>query len=488
MNSVRSFRLLRGSALNVAGQVLPLAAALVAIPGTIVALGAARFGILSLAWALIGAFSLFDLGLGRALTQLVSAEVTRGRSTAPPVTRAGLALMGMLGVVAGIGLLAVTPQALPRVLPGSPDLYPEVRRAVWWLALGIPAVLVTGGFAGVLTAFHQFGRLNALRIPIGMLAFLVPWAIVVLYPTLPAAVAALVLVRVSGLLAHWAVCRPLLPRASERADAGSISALMSFGAWMTVSNLISPLLLYLDRFAIATLVSAVAVAHYAAPYDVVTRLLLVTGAVSGVLFPAFASVSDRPEALRRLLGRGVALVTGMTLPALTAVVALAPELLTRWLGAEFAREGAPVARLLAVGVAANCVAQVCAALIHGLAKPRLTAAMHLVELPLYLVALWLGVWRFGVIGAALAWTVRVCVDSSIHAAMAWRLVGGARREMIALFVVVPLAALTVALPALPGALTLRVVVALTIAAAWALLAWWAWRRLEEGAERPSMKV
>lgn len=488
MTHVRPLRLIRSSALSIAGQALPLMAALLAIPGTIDALGAARFGALSLVWALIGAFSFFDFGLGRALTQLVASEIARGRSTAPPVTHTVLHLILWLGVVAGVGLLALTPFALPRVLPGAPELYPEVRVATRWLVLGIPAVLVTTGLGGVLTAFHQFGRLTALRIPIGMLVFLAPWAAAQVHPTLPVAVGALVVVRLLGLVLHVVACRPLLSPHAERPADGAISAVLRFGAWMTVANLIAPLMLYLDRFAIATLVSAVAVAQYVAPYDIVTRLLLVTGAVSGVLFPAFAAAADRPDVLRRLLGRGVALTTGLTMPALLAVVALAPELLRWWLSADFAIAGVRVVRWLAVGVAANCVAQVCQALIHGLSRPKLTAVLLLTELPFYVGALWFGIRQFGAAGAAMAWTVRVTVDAIAHVVVAWRLAGGDRRLMFIVAPLLPLAAMTVALPALLVGLPSRIGVAGGLSIGWLVIAWRAWRQLPDQAAWRSSDV
>jgi len=57
-----------------------LLAALVAIPVTLRGLGTERFGALSLAWLLIGYLSLFDLGLGRALTKLAAERLARSGS------------------------------------------------------------------------------------------------------------------------------------------------------------------------------------------------------------------------------------------------------------------------------------------------------------------------------------------------------------------------------------------------------------------------
>ncbi|MCI0403070.1 MAG: flippase, partial [Acidobacteria bacterium] len=48
------------------------------IPPIIAGLGAERFGLLALAWAVLGYFNIFDLGLGRATTKFVAESLGRG--------------------------------------------------------------------------------------------------------------------------------------------------------------------------------------------------------------------------------------------------------------------------------------------------------------------------------------------------------------------------------------------------------------------------
>ena len=64
--------LARNTALNIVGQVIPLVVGVVATPYTIRHLGPERFGILSLAWIIVGYFALFDLGIGPATTKFVA--------------------------------------------------------------------------------------------------------------------------------------------------------------------------------------------------------------------------------------------------------------------------------------------------------------------------------------------------------------------------------------------------------------------------------
>src|SRR5690242_18494395 len=99
-----STRLLaRNSLLNIVGQVGPVAVAGFAVPVLVRALGTDRFGILTLAWTAIGYFSLFDLGLSRALTQSISAAIGGGRAdTLPALSLTALSAMTLLGVVGGV--------------------------------------------------------------------------------------------------------------------------------------------------------------------------------------------------------------------------------------------------------------------------------------------------------------------------------------------------------------------------------------------------
>ena len=109
--------LARNVALNVAGSVVPVVLAFVAIPVLVRGLGDARFGVLGLAWALVGYFSLFDLGMGRALTQLVSEALGRGaEDELPSLVWTALWLLVPLGIVGGLVVAAAAPWLIYSVL------------------------------------------------------------------------------------------------------------------------------------------------------------------------------------------------------------------------------------------------------------------------------------------------------------------------------------------------------------------------------------
>ena len=141
-------RVAHGALLNLAGHGAPLAAALFAVPALIEALGTERFGFLALAWALVGYVSLFDLGLGRALTRVVAERLGTPREDGlPELAQTALALTFALGAMAG-GLVYLTASwVCERLLKLPPALVPEAVVALKVLALSLPLVTLTAAFA-----------------------------------------------------------------------------------------------------------------------------------------------------------------------------------------------------------------------------------------------------------------------------------------------------------------------------------------------------
>ena len=70
--------IMQNTALNLGSRVLPAIVGVVAIPIIIRGLGLEQYGILSLALIIVTYFSLFDSGLGSAITKFVAAALICG--------------------------------------------------------------------------------------------------------------------------------------------------------------------------------------------------------------------------------------------------------------------------------------------------------------------------------------------------------------------------------------------------------------------------
>jgi len=409
--------LARNTIWNLVGQGAPLLVALFAIPLLIKGLGTGRFGVLTLAWAVVGYFSLFDLGLGRALTKLVAEKLGAEQTEdIPRLIWTALALMGVLGIIGALAAASISPWMVHDILKIPQALQDETLSAFYLLALSIPVVISAIGLRGVLEAHQRFDLANKVRIPLGIFTFLGPLIVLPFSNNLFPVVAVLVVMRFLAWGVNLFLCLRLVPalRHNIKPQRAMIRPLISFGSWMTVTNIVGPLMVYLDRFLIGALISVTAVAYYATPYEVVTKLWLISGALIGVLFPAFSTILAQDRArTARLFGRGINYIFLALFPLALIIVTLAHEGMTLWLGAEFADNSAFVLQWLAVGVFINSIAQIPFALVQGAGRPDLTAKMHIVELPFYLLALWWLLGVYGIKGAAIAWVVRVGIDALI---------------------------------------------------------------------------
>jgi O-antigen/teichoic acid export membrane protein len=418
---VTSGRLLaRNSLLNVLGQVGPLVVAVFAVPILVRALGVDRFGILTLAWAAIGYFSLFDLGLGRALTQSASAAIGAGRVDELPVLSVtALSAMALLGVLGGIVFGFATPLIVDHALRIPLALRAETVSSFYLLCVSLPFVLATAGLRSLFEAHQQFGISTALRVPYAIFNFIAPLAVLPFSHSLVPVVAILVIGRVATCVAHWIVARHYYPFLRRRVTVKRdiVFPLLKTGGWMTVSNIISPFMVTFDRFVVGALLSVTAVAYYATPYDMVMKLLIVPSALLAVLFPAFAASFEHDRsATADLFDRTIRLMLLAIFPPVLLLVAFAHEGMQLWLGAEFARQSASVVRWLAAGVLINSIGQIAFAAVQGVGRSDLTAKLHGVELPIYAVVLYVLTTRIGLTGVAIAWTFRVTVDT---AALLW---------------------------------------------------------------------
>ncbi|OHE26126.1 MAG: hypothetical protein A3J94_12060, partial [Syntrophus sp. RIFOXYC2_FULL_54_9] len=262
--------------------------ALLAIPLLIRGLGTERFGVLVLAWMVVGYFTLFDLGIGRATTKYTSEYLAK--KAFPELNRliwTSLLILFAIGILGMVIIHRLAPYVVTRILVIPATIQRESIDAFGLLAFSLPIVVGTSAARGILEAQQRFGTVNAIAIPAGVANYLLPLAAIHITNDL----SLVVLFLVAGRTITWLLFLyfslnslpglrvPRLPRISCALQ------LFHFGGWVTVSSIIGPLMTYADRFIVGTVLTMSAVAYYATPYDLVTKLGIIAPGVMGVLFP-----------------------------------------------------------------------------------------------------------------------------------------------------------------------------------------------------------
>lgn len=429
MSDLTSGRLLaRNTVWNLLGQLLPMAAAVFCVPPLLHSLGVARFGVLSLAWIIVGYFSLFDLGIGRAVTKFVADKLGAGDfDSIPPLVWTALAVMLAMGILGGMFTFLISPWLVHHALKVPQELQHETLVGFYLLAASIPLVTLASCLRGVLEAQQKFAIANLIRVPMSVFSFAGPLLVLPFSHSLLPVILVLVVGRAVGFLLHIVACFHTLPalRNQVSVQKSHLHSLVTFGSWITLSNLLGPIVGYIDRFLVAGLLSVSMVAYYTTPLDMITRLTVIPGSLAGVLFPAFAvSFTQDPDRASFLLARALKYVLMVIFPIVLIIAAFAPEILHLWVGAGFAAHSSAVLRWLAVGVFINCFGQVPFAFVQSANRPDLTAKLYFFELPLFAALIVVLASRFGLQGAAVAWVLRVIADLLLLLTFVRRLLPG----------------------------------------------------------------
>ncbi len=459
---VASARRMAGHTLwNLIGMGIPMLAGVIAFPIMLnerFGLGKERLEVLGLVWMLVGFSSIFDLGLGRALTKIVAEKLSRREmDSLQGLFWTALGMIATLGVVTGMVILAVIP-LLTRDLGEA--LHHETRTGFFIVACGMPVVILNVALVGVLQACQRFRMINLIRIPAGSFTFLAPLCVLPFTRNIAVVVLVLILGRITEMSAYLVGSLRALPvlRRGFRVDRREARHLLGFGGWMTVSNIAVSLMTHINRFVIRTLRQIGEGAYYLIPEEIVVRLLMFPRAWIDVLFPAFVTSfhndSDDPA---ELFDRGTIVLALATFPICMLMAVFAPDVFAIWLpdGDVFAAKSALVIRTLSIGVFVHGLARVSWFFVQAAGRPDLSARLHLVEVPLYLLAAYALIGPYGVDGAALVWALRCGIDFLLLLLLAVRLLPRAGVRFLRITAVAAAGSVLMALAAWPAGLLAR---------------------------------
>lgn len=408
-------RLLSGTLWNAFGRGLPLILALALTPVLVSQMGIERWGLFTLALALVGVFGVFDLGVGAALTRALSARIGAGETAgAAELAGAAISALTALSVVIAAVAFAFVPFLVERLLNTPPALQAEAVAAFRLLCLAAPLVVVNAALWGALAAHQRFREANLVTMPVAAMYYIGPALALIFWQSLVGVILALLACRLVNTISYWWLARRDLPGLRPGLPRWAlVGPLVRIGGWMSASGVLTQTLLYADRFLVGAMLTLSAVAFYATPLDLVMRMWILPVAVAQALLPAMASAyATHQAATAGLLRRGALLVTAAVMPACLLLVATGPELLWLWLGAEFAAGGGRVLQILAVGIFFSCVAFAPGALLDAIGRPDVNAKWQLAQAALFLPLSALGLTWFGIEGAASAWAARCAVDAA----------------------------------------------------------------------------
>jgi O-antigen/teichoic acid export membrane protein len=140
------------------------------------------------------------------------------------------------------------------------------------------------------------------------------------------------------------------------------------------------------------------------------------------MFPVMSATRDA-ERLRDLVLRAVRYILLLVgIPSLVLFFA-AHAVMSVWMGTDFAARSSLVLQILLLGIVANSIAQVPYAMIQATGRADITARLHLIEFPFYAGVAYMAIRAWGIEGAAIAWSLRLWIDTAMLFYLARRLIG-----------------------------------------------------------------
>jgi O-antigen/teichoic acid export membrane protein len=413
---------------NLLSPMTRIVVALVTVPLYLHHIGDARFGVMSIVWVLLGFFGFLDLGLSRAVTNALAKlrDAPQAHRARVLLTTFGLNLS--IGVFGGVVLYVFGGFMLKHFVSMPDEISAEVSRSLPWIACLLPLTLISAAGAGALESRELFLLVNSIQIFATTLAQVAPIvAAIFVSPSLTVVIPTAAVSQGLGAIAVLAVVYRLEGPFSLRAiDWGEARKLLGYGGWMFATNVVYPALASADQFVIGSVMGVAAVAHYAVPMSLIQRSAAIPVAFGRTLFPRMSSLSG--DAAHALGTRALSMMAFGFAAICAPAMLLSHTFFRYWIGADFAAAAAPVAQVLFPGIWMAALSLVGFTLLQSQGKADVTGKLNIAEFVPFVAILWSLTIAFGIVGAAVAWSLRNTVDGLI---MLW-LAGMKRSDLLLL--------------------------------------------------------
>jgi O-antigen/teichoic acid export membrane protein len=410
-----SHRLIKNVIWNFIGQLWMALIGFFATPFIVRTLSVNFYGIYTLIGIIIGYFSFLQFGLGSAAVKYIAQYyVNRQEEEITKTFWACLIIYSLIGML-GAGLIYFSSRFIvERILKISHELKSTAFFVIRLGSLGFLISMILGVVSSVIQAVGRFDILNLRGIVLGSLQIGLTVFLLSIGLSLKEVIISNVLVDLVGIYVLWILVRKILPFLSRPIwDKDYVVRLFKFGGFVTISGIVGPILLNIEKFFLTSLRPISSLTYYSVPFGLMDRLTIIRSSFSSVLFPAFSSlqeVSDK-QINKELHERSALYILFLYSFFVLFFIIFGRQFLAAWIGNNFAFNSSRILAILSIAGLINALAVPSMNVLQGFNRPQIPALFHVIETLLYIPCAYLFIWRFGGTGAALAWLLRVLLDT-----------------------------------------------------------------------------
>jgi len=420
-----TLKVVKGSLWTFAGQVAPLAVSIIATPFTIRLLGPESYGVLILIGLIPTYLGFADLGMSVASTKFAAEAYGQGDTKREASVIQTALLIAAIPVVLSASLAVFNANSIITFFN-----VPEGMRGEATSALRL--TLIFSAF-GVFATILNSPMLSRLRMGLNTLTIAIPKVLLVgitpivlyIFGGLLSAIWWSFLVTTLATIAIALIAIWILPELKRLAfDSYIARLLVRFGGSWALASVASILLVNFEKFILATYAEVKALAYYSVAFTVANMTTMFSQAMIQSLIPAFSQLQseDKLNQFHTLLNRSIRLTLLWIFPVIFGLALTAKSFFTIWAGAEFGRESTAPFYILLIGIFVGVIGYVPFSALLAVGRSDIFAKLYWLELIIYsLIAIFL-VQRYQATGAAIAFSLRATMDTTIVIAFAKRLV------------------------------------------------------------------
>jgi len=384
MNNKIKQKFARSVMANNLGEATSFFLGLLVLPIILSYLGVSQYGILILLTALVGWLSLVDFGTGAAVVKFIAQY--KGENDLKKVSLTissawtfflGTSLIAALIIYFSSGFLVGS------VFKIDPQLN-ETALGVFRLGALLVFFRFIANFFNILAhGYQRFDLFNVGKI-VGLLGSSLG---VVIGLMINNSMIVVVWIYIFSALAEGLTTLSLLWRAEGRIPLAlkfspkAFKPIISFGGWKLIMALASQTTNQLDKLIISFYLPTQYVTYYSVPQSLSRRLSSTLSVVSEPLFPfaSFINSSQPLKVLQKLYQKTIRSANLVMIPVALFIAVFSREILTIWLGQEFAQNAHLVLTILSLGYMIIGLTTIPVKVTEAKGRPKVTALFSLIS-------------------------------------------------------------------------------------------------------------
>jgi O-antigen/teichoic acid export membrane protein len=404
--------------LNLISGMFPFLLFVILTPKTLKMFGLELFGIYSILCSILIILGGIDFGVSRTVVLVVADKGNLELRNDFQIFKIGKNLIHFISAI-----YVVLGSTVIFLFISDFRALTDVTAAAIMTLLSSIATLQTSTHRSILEVNDRFLSLNLVRTVLACFVPLAPLLPVfsVNYP-LSSALLWVAASRCAGLIVYHATTskymRPLKGASTGHIKKSSIIKFVNRSKYVGITNILSLIMVYADRFLIASFLSIVAMANYVIAYETVTKVWLVMGAISSAMLPQLAAENRTNKSNlndKSIVYKIRIVIFSACIAPCIFISSFGTVIFELWLGDAYNAEISRAAMILAFGVALNCMTQLNFNILQIHGGERYGLVLQVLNIACWSILCLAIVPIYGLEGAAVAFLARMILDAALVA-------------------------------------------------------------------------